>query len=826
MKVPLRWLRAYVHVDLPAETVAERLTMSGSLVERLTNTGGQWDEICVGRVARLERHPNADSLWLATVDLGERRQTVVTGAPNLVEGALVPFVGVGSRLPGQDQPLEGKVLRGIRSEGMVCSGRELGLSDDHSGILILDDLLGERGQAPGVLGTPLSHLLGEWVFELEITPNRPDCLSIVGIARELSAVVGAPLHLPAVALDETQPAAADLASVSIEAPDLCSRYTTRVITGIGVGPSPSWLVERLQAAGVRSINNVVDVTNYVMLELGQPLHAFDLDRVAGHRIIVRRAYPGESLTTLDGARRTLTPEMLVIADSHEAVGLAGVMGGGNSEVSDDTTRILLESATFNARNVRRTSTTLGLRTEASSRFEKGLPRTLSPIAADRAAALIAELAGGTVAAGAIIEGAPDPEPRTIRFALDQVARLLGVDWPVQRITCNLEALGFGCRQIDGASIDVTVPWWREDVEESADLVEEVARVTGLDAIPETLLRGSVPPRPASPGYRWYAPARGLLLAAGLSEGSSPGLSNVRSLEMLRPGGSGDDWLVAAVPNAAAIREAGGQFRPIRVINPLTPDREYLRIMLLPSLLEALRDNLRNGEDRVAFFEIDTCHYPRTEDLPVERRSLALAMAGERAPRSWASAATPVDFFDLKGAVEALIGRLGIAGTRIVATQHPLLHPGRSAALLVAERPLGFLGELHPAIAAGWDLGTHRGYVAEFDFDALAALATGERAYVEFPRLPSAKRDLAVVVADARPSEEVTQVIREAGKGVLTRVTLFDLYRGEPLPEGQKSLAYALEFQDPERTLTEEQVDKAVGRITRSLQHRVGATLRG
>jgi phenylalanyl-tRNA synthetase beta chain len=336
----------------------------------------------------------------------------------------------------------------------------------------------------------------------------------------------------------------------------------------------------------------------------------------------------------------------------------------------------------------------------------------------------------------------------------------------------------------------------------------------------------VPPRPTSPGYQWHGPARHLLLACGLSEGSSPALTSARSFELVQPAGPGPDWLGEAVPNAEGIRAAGGGFAPLRVVNPLSPEREYLRLILLPGLLEALRENLRNGEDRVAFFELDACHFPRADSLPVERRGLAIAMSGERASRSWAYPSAPLDFYDLKGVVEALIHRLGIEQAHIVAGTHPLLHPGRSALVRVDGQTLGFLGELHPAIAERWDLGNHRAYVAEFDFDGLAALARDTRAFVDYPRLPSAKRDLAVVVDESRPAEEVEQAIREAGKGLLSRISLFDVYRGEPLPAGSRSLAYALEFQDPERTLTEEQVDKAVGRITRALQHRVGASLRG
>ena len=831
MKVPLRWLETYVTIALPIRALAEKLTMSGSLVESVTNSAAQWDQILVARVLTLVKHPNADSLWLATVDLGDRQQTLVTGAPNLSVGVLVPYIAVGLRLPGQEKPLEGKVIRGIRSEGMVCSGKELGINDDHGGILILDQLLdGRLREDEDPVGKPLSDYLGEWVLDLEITPNRPDCLSVVGVAREVAAVTGATLREPIVALAPSLPPAGELASVRIDAPDLCTRYVAQIITGVRVGPSPAWLAERLQAAGMRAINNVVDVTNYVMLELGQPLHPFDLDLVSGRGIVVRRAHEGELLTTLDGIQRTLTGEMLIIADASPAgsqpVGVAGVMGGGNSEVSEATTSILLEAATFQGRSVRRTARGLGLRTEASSRLEKGLPRQLASLAAARAAALIAELAGGTVAAEPIEVGEPDPQPRRIPFLLGEVERLLGVDWPAARIIGNLEALGFGCEQHGGGALEVTVPWWRGDVVESADLVEEVARVTGFDAIPETLLRGSVPPRPASSGLRWREPARQVLLAAGLSEGCSPGLAGERSLELLRPEGTGNDWLRQVVPNPEAVSEAGALFEVVRIINPLSPERELLRPTLLPALIEALRDNLRAGEASTAFFELDFCTFKHPSDLPFERRTLALAMAGDRRPPSWATPAQPLDFFDLKGVVEALIERLCVHGARLeTARDHLLLHPGRAATLAIGERLIGFFGELHPAIAARWDLGDRRAYVAEFDFDALAAHATNARSFVEFPRVPVAKRDLAVVVEESRTAAEILSVIRDSAKDLLAGVTLFDVYRGDQLPTGRKSLAFAVDLQASNRTLSEDEVEKAMGRIRRALAHRVGAAFR-
>ncbi|HVA90669.1 MAG TPA: phenylalanine--tRNA ligase subunit beta, partial [Chloroflexota bacterium] len=781
------------------------------------------DEILVARIESLERVANSDHLWLAQLNLGGTHQTVVTGAQNLFPGAVVPYIGVGKKLPGMDSPLKPKKLAGIVSEGMVCSGRELGISDDHEGILILDTVV-DGDRAAEAVGQPLSHLLGEWVLDLEITPNRPDCLSMIGIAREVAAVTGALIRLPEPQLQEASPPAARLASVHIEAVDLCRRFVARVITGVTVGPSPAWLAERLNAAGMRSINNVVDVTNYVMLEYGQPMHAYDLDRVAGHALVARRARQGEQMTTLDGVTRTLTADMLVIADRDHAVGVAGIMGGMDSEIHQETTRILLELANFHPRGIRRTSQALNLRSEASSRFEKGLPVALPRVAADRAAALLAEVAGGSVAEGVLDAGQTRAEPLVIPFNLADVPRLLGVTWTTERIVQGLEALGFLCTPTTPGSLDVTVPWWREDLQEGADLVEEVARISGYDQIPETLPRGSVTPRPESAGQRWYGPTRSALLACGLSEGSSPGLTSLRSLELLKTDDA-EEWLETIIPNPEPIRGAGAAFHPAGVVNPLTPDRQYLRPTLLAGLLEAVRDNLRAGEERVAFFELDTCAFPRAGELPVERRTLAIAMAGRQTPRSWATPEVAIDFFDLKGAVAEVLKRLGITNGRMSTVSHSLLHPGRAADLQVDGAPLGYLGELHPRVAERWDLGANRAYVAEFDFDALAALADAGRTFVDYPRLPFAKRDLAVVVDQERPAEDVLRVIRAAGKNKVARVTLFDVYHGDQVPAGKKSLAYALDLQSPDSTLREEEVLQIVGRIQKALEHQVGASFR-
>jgi phenylalanyl-tRNA synthetase beta chain len=825
MRVPLQWLQDYVDVSVSAAELAEKLTMSGSLVEKVENSAAHLSGILVARVDELKRVEGSDHLWLVTLDVGDRRQTVVTGAQNLFPGAVVPFIGLGLRLPGSDQPLKPRKLAGVVSEGMVCSGRELGINSDHDGILILDTMV-EGDRAVRAVGRPLSELLGTWVLELEITPNRPDCLSMIGIAIEVAAFSGVATHLPTAVIEESQPPASQLASVRIEDEDLCRRLAGRVITGVKVGPSPVWLKERLSSAGIRSISNIVDITNFVMLEYGQPLHAYDLDALAGHTLVARRARHGEEITTLDGIKRALHDDMLVISDRDQAVGVAGIMGGLHSEIGDGTTRILLEAANFQPRSIRRASLALGLRSEASSRFEKGLPIALPPLAIDRAAALIVELAGGVVAGGMLDAGRLAAKLRIISFPLSEVRRLLGVEWTAEQIIAGLHALGFTCEPTAPGIIEVTVPWWREDVAESADLVEEVARIVGFDNIPDTLLRGSVPPRPPSPGLRWYGKARTTLLACGLSEGSSPGLTNLRSLELLRPADEmGDQWLEAITPNPEAVRSAGALFRTMHVVNPLTPDREYLRPTLLAGLLEALRDNLRLGEERAAFFELDNCSFPRPGELPFERRQLAIAMAGRRSARSWASEDASLDFFDLKGIVLELLLKMGIPNPRIVAVVHPLLHPGRGVNIVVQETTLGFLGELHPLVAARWDLGLHRPYVMEVDFYALADAASAERRFAEYPRLPFAKRDLAVVVDEGRPAEDVLRVIQAAGKNMVAKVTLFDVYRGNQVPEGKKSLACALDLQSAEATLREDEVDKIMGRIRKALQHQVGAAFR-
>jgi len=847
MKVSLNWLRDYVDIDLAPEDLAARLTITGTKVEGVEYIGAQWRDILVGRIARLDPHPDPEvSLQLATVALGSKgEQTVVTGAQNISVGDKVPYAGLGVTLPN-GVTLKPRKLRGVMSEGMVLADDELGLGDDHSGIRILPP------DAPE--GRALSELLGDVIFDLEITSNRPDCLSVVGVAREIAAITGKTLRLPGVQIVEGEERADALLRVSVEDPALCPRFTARVITGITIGPSPERLVTRLQASGVRSINNVVDITNYVMLEYGQPMHAYDLATLPGGALGVRHAQVGETVKTLDGQMRHLTPEMLAIVDGDDrAIGIAGVMGGAETEIGEGTTAVALELANWNGPNIRRTSTALGLRTEASGRFEKGLPPYLTAVAAERAAALMEELAGGVVARGLIDVCVVEPQPRVIALPVSEPRRLLGMDITVAQIVESLEPLGFEVRlpeedaSDDVQELEVAVPLWREDVEEAADIVEEIARMVGYDTVPETLLRGGVPARGPAGAFYWWLQLRPFLLACELTEAYTHPLTGDAALERLRaPGVEGaiefgplsEDEIAALAPNAAAVTAAGATYGPMRLENPLSPERAVLRPTLMAGLLDAVSLNLRHGRESVRLFELGRAYYPRVFAAPdpsvqpaLERRTLGIALAGLRAERTWDGPNAALDFYDLKGIAEELMAYCGIAGYVVEPEGHPALHPGRAARLRLTDRrgwpstELAVLGEVHPAVAARFDLRA-RTLLLELDGDALAAAATATRAYAEVSRYPAIARDLAVVVSMDTPAGDVLRAVRQGGGKLLRSVDVFDVYTGEQVEAGQKSIALSLVFQAPDHTLSERDIDGVFGNIQRRLRDTVGATFRG
>lgn len=801
MKVSLKWLAEYVDLTEPAAQLAHRLTMAGTEVGSIQAVGSAWPGIVVGQVAKLAPHPNADRLLLATVDLGAETVTVVTGAPNLTAGAKVPFAPVGAQIldghTGEPTVLKPARLRGIESRGMVCSEKELGLSEDHSGILILPP------EAP--IGRPVAEVLGDVILDIDPTPNRPDCLSVLGIAREVAALTAREVRLPPADYPEGDPPAADQVAVHIEAPDLCSRYCAAVIRGVEVGPSPSWLQARLRAVGLRPINTIVDITNYVMWEHGQPLHAFDYERVGGRRIVVRRARPGEGLVTLDGVQRSLGPEMLVIADATEAVALAGVMGGATSEVSEGTRTVLLESATFNRASIRRTSRALRLRTEASLRFDKGLPPAIAERALRRAVRLMAELAGGKPARG-IVDAFPGRrEAAAIPLAPGEVRRLLGVELTLDQIRAPLERLGFECRPAAGRLL-VTPPGHRADVGIPADLVEEVARLVGYDQIPTSPLSGPVPDHPPQEILGLLDRVRDLLVGCGLQEVISYSLVGRRLL---------------------ALAQADGAEPPLalRVQNPMTADQEYLRVSLRPSLLQEAARALRAEEGGLQIFEVGRVYLPRPGDLPEEREMLGILLAGPREPRGWNAATGPLDFSDLKGIVEELLARLKVEGIGFSPIEDPSLHPAKAAAILAGDARLGVLGEVHPVLVANFGFRVTP-YLAELDLAALLSRwHPGDFRVAPLPRFPGVHRDLAFLVAVDAPAGALLAALREAGAPLLERAVLFDVYQGERLPPGMKSCAFALAYQAPERTLTDAEVDAVEGRIVAEMSRRFGARLR-
>lgn len=822
MRVPYRWLQEYVDVGLGPDALAEALTMQGLGVEAVERSGPAFSGVVTGRVLAVAPHPNADRLRVCTVDVGEAEpRAIVCGAPNVAAGQTVPVALPGAVLPGGVTIGEAR-LRGVLSRGMICSARELGLPDPTGGAGIL--ALAE----PFPPGRDLGEALGldEAVLVLELTPNYAmHCQSMLGVAREVAAMTGGAVRPPASAVREaTRPAEAAV-EVRVDDPDLCPRYVARVIEGVRIGPSPLWMQRRLEAAGMRPINNVVDVTNYVMLETGQPLHAFDLHRLEGEggrkRIVVRRARTGETLVTLDGAVRRLEADDLVIADGADggrAVALAGVMGGENSEVTAATTAVLLESASFHSLGVRRTARRLALPSEASSRFEKWVDPEGCRAAADRAMALLQELAGGEVLAGAVDVYPRPAAPRRIAARSAWINGFLGTALSDAEMGAIFERLGFEVGDFHAGSILVTVPTRRPDIEGEADLAEEVARLHGYNRIPVTLPRSPAVPAAPSRERRLAAEARAVCLAAGLNE--------VMTYSFMNPAGFDRIGLPADDPRRRAVPLA----------NPLSEDQGVLRTCLLPLLLEVAAANVRHRCTDVAVFEIGRVYLPKglpVSELPEERLSLGAVLLGAADRGGWYGPAVEADFYHVKGLVEALCRRLGVDGAAFETHAAPGYHPGRTARLLAPAGPapgeaggetLGVLGELHPETARAYDL-PGRVLAVELDLTALMARARPVRAYRPLPRFPASDRDLAVLVPDAVPAARVEATIAEAGGNLLESVRLFDLYRGAGVPEGWRSLAYSLVYRAADRTLTDAEVDAVHDRVRAALAERLGAQLR-
>ena len=798
MKIPLKWLQEYIDITIPVADLANRLTMAGIEVGGRQVVGGNWQNIVVGQIVAISLHPNADRLSLATIDLGTEQHTVVTGAPNLRAGDKVAFAYVGAQLidghSGQVFRLKSAKIRGVVSNGMACSEKELGISDSHEGIMVLPS------EAP--LGAPLADYLGDVIFDLDITPNRPDCLSIIGIAREVAALTRQSLHLPEVSYEESASPVDQQISIEIVAPDLCPRYCASLITGVKIAESPKWIQQRLLACGMRPINNIVDVTNYVMLEYGQPLHAFDYHRIRGKKIIVRRATDGETVVTLDGMERILSENMLVIADKERAVAIAGVMGGANSEVSEETTSILLESANFNPASIHYTGRTLRLPSEACMRFERGIRPELTWPALKRATQLIIQLAGGEAAKGLVDEypGKLDPEP--ILLSTSQVKRLLGVEFSLDQIVGALTSLGFDCKTKE-SEVWVTPPYWRSDIHQAVDLIEEVARIIGYDKIPATMLSQPLPKQNPEPIISLKQKVRRSLIGYGFQEVITYSLT---SLEMLN----------RLIPEPHPLEPM-----PLRVANPMTADQEYLRPNLRANLLAVLCANRRHEDGGIRLFELGRVYLARQKDLPEEPEVLCGILSGPRLEKSWHSGGELLDFFDAKGVMKGLLNQLGVEASFEQGSDESL-HPNKQAALVINGNKMGVIGELHPKVLEAFEI-SEPVYLFEIDLATLLPFTVGHKMFQPIPRFPATVRDIALVVDAGITHQRIQDIIKSFP--LVNQVNIFDVYSGEQVPPGKKSLAYRITFQSPSHTLTDEEVNRVQQQILDKLSSELRANLR-
>jgi phenylalanyl-tRNA synthetase beta chain len=819
MRVPVAWLTEYCDPGKGAGEIADALTMAGLKVERLHRVGvGDPAEFVVGRVLSAERHPDADRLTVCSVDIGaDGPSTIVCGAPNVAAGQTVAVARPGAVMPDGTKLGEAK-LRGVKSSGMILAEDEVGIGEDHDGIMVLDESLS--------VGAPLSeHLpIVDEVLELEITPNRPDAMGVYGVARDLHAVTAAVLARDPTD-EDAEPSgddtAEDHATVEIADPEICLRFTARVFEDVKIGPSPLWLKQRLMAAGQRPISNVVDITNYVMLTTAQPLHAFDLDKVRGRKIVVRRAQEGETMTTLDGLERRFGSDMALVCDAEGPSGIAGVMGGLISEVSDSTTRVLMEAATWVGPNIMRTSKALGLRTEASARFEKQLHPEQAIAAQRLAARLMVELCGARMVPGTI-DAYPRPaEPRVVELRAERMERLLGERIDMHATFGILERLGFeqlGERAGGGEGshyheTEWRVPPWRDsDVQREADLIEEVARIHGLDKLPTTLPAREQAIGRLTDSQRLRRRLEDLLRDRGLLEAIAYSFTSPDALARLR----------------LADQEL------LRIENPLSEELSLLRPLLLPGLLDAARHNAAHGRPGVRLFESAHVYLP-TGPLepapdgspggrtPAEEQHHLGALITEAAPAGWRTPALPADFYAARALLEGLMEAAGVEW-HAEDGERPFLHPGRAATIVggragsaPGERTeLGWLGELHPLVLRGWELdGPVAGF--ELDVDALLALAPGASTYGDVTSFPAVLQDIAVIVPDDVPAARLAEVVRAGAGDLLASLRVFDLYRGEQVGEGNKSLALRLEFRAPDRTLTDDEVAERRAAIERELE---------
>jgi phenylalanyl-tRNA synthetase beta chain len=796
MLVPLKWLKQYVDINVSPEEFAKAMTMTGSNVESINLLGKDIQGVVVGLIESVEPHPNADKLVVCSVDIGNKKVSIVTGATNIKQNDKVPIAVDGAVLPG------GTVItvtdfRGIVSQGMMCSAQELGIDpkglpeDQRNGILILHKDAEAGSDVKRVLG------LDDVVVEFEITPNRPDCLSITGIAREAAVTFNTDFKMPNISVEKGKGDLNDYTSVKILDTDLCLRYTARIVDNVKIKPSPIWMQQRLSAAGVRPINNIVDITNYVMLELGQPLHAFDFDSLKDHKIIVRRAKDGEIIKTLDGIERKLDSDVLVIADTEKAIGLAGIMGGENTEITNETRRVLVESANFNRANIRKSSRRLGLRTEASSRYEKGLDPKLAKLASDRFIQLVTMLDAGEVIEG-IIDEYPNPlKPRVIQINPQKINGLLGSSIPTAEMIRILEALEIKVSKAEGDTLNVIPPTFRDDISREADLVEEIGRIYGYNQIESTIPKSNVRGQ-LNREQVITDKAKSILNACGYSEILTFSFVSPKVFDHIR------------IPNDDPLR------RVVTLMNPLGEEQSIMRTTLIPNMLDIIASNLNYKETEIRLFELGTVYRPDKlplEQLPLEPRLLTMG-----------ACEPDMDFYRFKGALETLFKSLRVREVTFRPVNHPTFHPGRAANIYISGKQVGIIGEIHPNVTKNYGV-VNRIYITECEFSPIINNSNRELRFTPLPKYPGVIRDIALIVSDSVLADNIKSEIFEAGGPLLREVLLFDVYKGSQIPDDMKSIDYSLVYRSDERTLTDEEVDLVQNGILTHLKNKFNARLR-
>lgn len=811
MQVSIKWLKDYIDFTETPEQLADKLTMAGIPVENVVDPGEGLEKVVTGRIEKLEPHQNSDHLQICTMNVGLAENIIiVTGAQNVAEGQVVPVAMVGAHLPNGMKISKGK-LRGVASNGMLCSAQELKLDleklpeEQKTGIFILPS------DTP--VGIPAKDVLGlnDVVLEFELTANRADCFSVFGLVREIAAITGNKPHFPEIKVNEDDNTKLnDIFSVEIADPDLCSRFSTRMLKNVKIGPSPEWMQQRLEGAGIRSINNVVDVTNFVMIELGHPMHAYDYDKITGKKLIARRAVEGEELHTLDDTSRKAKGEMLVIADSEKAAGLAGIMGGFETEITDTTITVVLESADFYGPCIRRTARACGLSSEASGRFERGVDSETTIKALDRAAQLLQEMGACTICEG-IVDVYPNPKQANyVTFTPEQINNHLGTNIAKDVMLNIITSVGFDVTKDENDEITIKVPSWRNDVTCMADISEEIARLHGFDKIKSTLPNGVSMQGTQSAKQTFIDKVKASLSSQGLYETISFALTNEETFNKLN------------IPQDSPLRKA------VPIMNPLSDEYPLVRTTLLSSIFDNLARNLARKNDDVALFEVGSVFFPKAlpvTELPDEVIKIAGAITGRRNAQGWNQANDMVDFYDAKGIIEELLANLRVTRYTVEAGTHYAMHPGKTALFKKGRDVIATVGEVHPAVLSAYGI-TKPVYIFELDATTVMKYMAKDLKYKALPKYPATSRDLAMLVDVDVNAADIEKAMTKAAGQNLTQITLFDVYTGKQVEEGKKSLAFSLTFQSNDKTLTDAEIDPAIEKIVAKLQKDFNANLRG